>query len=364
MQTSLWMRSASWDILWILNGLWLFPLGIFFYYSPWATGFLNYLVIASPLVGGLHSFLPLLAVFASPAFREKILASKDRVVLIAALIFFGSVLFGVAGSFFLRAEFWLALGSIYLLWNTWHFSAQNFGVLSLYRARQGAESNQALDRKVDRYFCLLMGCLVQPMIWLCVEVRWGPFLKWLGPWVPGSILTNITLFLAVALTLSFCVFEWRKSQRSWPRLGYALSMGIQPFAGVIAYYPFHFLTYSIPHWLVEIGITGTIQTKDAEARSGRGWLALVGFVAASLLLIYFLEPGGEENPLVFSWWDQLRDYDLYSLELREQMHLAWSLPTLFMLMVLPRSFLHFYLSRQIYKSTHWTLSHLNKSSSL
>lgn len=326
MQNSLWMRSPSWDILWILNGLWLFPLGIFFYYSPWATGFLNYLVIASPLVGGLHSFLPLLAVFASPAFREKILASKDRVVLIAALIFFGSVLFGVAGSFFLRAEFWLALGSIYLLWNTW--------------------------------------CLVQPMIWLCVEVRWGPFLKWLGPWVPVSILTNITLFLAVALTLSFCVFEWRKSQRSWPRLGYALSMGIQPFAGVIAYYPFHFLTYSIPHWLVEIGITGTIQTKDAEARSGRGWLALVGFVAASLLLIYFLEPGGEENPLVFSWWDQLRDYDLYSLELREQMHLAWSLPTLFMLMVLPRSFLHFYLSRQIYRSTHWTLSHLNKSSSL
>lgn len=336
-----------------MSGLWLIPLGITFYYSPWSESFLNYLLIASPLVGGLHSFLPLLAVFASASFIERLKPRRRRVVIISSLVVAVSFLLGVLGGLYGRPEFWLLLGYGYLLWNTWHFSAQNFGMLSLYRTTQ--DQNQELDRKVDKYYCLAMGCLIQPIIWFCVEARWGPFIKLLPQWLPIQIISNVTLIAASLLTLAYIVWELKKQNRSFQKIAYVLSIAIQPFAGIWAYYPFHFLAYSIPHWMVEIGITGTIQTKDAKKASPIFTALVIGaLLSASLLLIYFLEPPGTEDPLIFAWWDQLAHGDIS----RESLYVQFTIPTLISFLIIPRSFLHFYLSRQIYKSTQWTLGKL------
>ncbi|WP_413290447.1 hypothetical protein [Bdellovibrio sp. HCB337] len=351
---SKWLRSPSWDSLWILSGLWLFPLGAILYYSPWSNSFLTYLLIAGPLVGGFHSFMPLLAVFSSESFVEKIKPQRKQIVMMSVLIVVVSMLLGVLGSAFARPEFWLLAGYVYLLWNTWHFSAQNFGVLSLYRSAQGQSDVQ--DRKIDKNFCLIMGCVIQPIIWFCIEARWGPFIRWIPSWIPTAVLTKATLTLAALLTAAYVVWEFRKKNPSYQKIAYALSLGIQPFAGVFAYYPFHFLVYSIPHWVVEIGITGSIQTNDAKKSKQPVFFAkMLGLILVCLALVYFLEPPGDRDANIFEWWEWLAFNEMST----ESVLVQWTLPTLISFLAVSRSFLHFYLSRQIYKSTRWTLGKIN-----
>lgn len=356
MQTK-WLRSASWDTFFIMSGLWLFPIGAALYFSPWYQPFLAYLLIAGPLVGGFHSFMPLLAVFSSESFVEKLKPQRREIVTMSVIVVGVSMLLGIVGSAFARPEFWLLAGYGYLLWNTWHFAAQNFGVLSLYRSTQGQSAEH--DRKFDKYFCLTMGCIIQPLIWFCIEARWGPFIRWIPKWIPTEILTTVTLVAAGLITASYIVWELRKPNRSYQKIAYALSIGIQPFAGVWAYYPFHFLVYSIPHWVVEIGITGSIQANDAKkSKQSIFYLKMLGLILACLALIYFLEPPGDQDAVIFEWWDQLTQNEIT----KDSVIVPWTFTTLVSFLAVSRSFLHFYLSRQIYKSTRWTLGKINANS--
>jgi|GEM_PF-5141593 hypothetical protein len=357
MRESKWLRSGPWDTLWILSGLWIFPLGALMFYSPYSKSFLDSLLLLSPLIGGLHSFLPLVAAVSVGTFIDKLKPNAKKIALISGVLFLVSFAFGVLGSYLARPEFWLALGYGYLLWNTWHFSMQNFGVFSLYRTVQG--QNDALDRNIDKYYCQIMGLIIQPIIWLCIETRWGPFLKYVPAGFPAEAITNVTLTVATLLTVAYIAWELKKKNRSFQKIGYALTIGIQPFAGILAYWPFHFLTYSITHWVVEIGITGTIQTESAkQSKLFHSILKIAGFFGVCLLLIYFLETSGDTDGQIFEYWDRSGFENLGT----ESLYASWTLPTLVSMLVLPRSFLHFYLSRQIYKSTRWTISKLRADS--
>ena len=340
-----------------MSGLWLAVVGAVFYFSPWYEQFLTHLLIASPVIGGLHSFFPLLAAVSSTAFIERLRPQKQKILLYSVFIVGVSFAMGILGSQLAQPEFWILLGYGYLVWNTWHFAAQNFGVMCLYRAK--SEQSRPLEVKIDKFYCLIMGCLIQPIIWFCIEARWGLFLRLKNEDFPAQFVTQVTLGFATLLTLAFVIWEAQKKQRSWPKILFAFSLLLQPFAGVMAYYPFHFLIYSIPHWMVEIGITGTIQANNAKKQNTgfKAALSIAGFLLTTALLIYWLEPTGYADPAIFTWWDELAWRDIGNTE---SLYLQLTLPTLVTLLLIPRSFLHFYLSRQIYKSTSWTLLNLRK----
>lgn len=357
MNKSNWLRSASWDSLWIMSGLWLFPLGAFFYYSHWSDSFLNYLFLAAPIIGGLHSFLPLIATFSSPGFAERMRPQKNRIIKMSVIIVGISFALSIAGGVFSRPELWLLLGYGYLLWNTWHFAAQNFGVLSLYRSI--SEQNSVLERKVDKFYCVTMGCVIMPLSWFCVEARWGPFINMFPSWIPVKAITIATIVAASVMTLAYIFFELQKKNRSFQKIAYVLSIGVQPFSAVWSYYPFHFLAYTIPHWMVEIGITGTIQSKEAKRSTKVAPLMVVGSILAlSMVLIYFLEMPLIEDGYVLTWWEQLANYDVPI----NNFYTQFTIPALISFLVVPRSFFHFYISRQVFKSTRWTLGMLKAES--
>lgn len=355
MSKSNWLRSASWDSLWIMSGLWLVPLGALFYNSPYSETFFYVLLLATPIIGGLHSFLPLIATFSSPGFAERMRPQKSRIIKMSAAVIVVSFALSVAGGMMNRPEMWLILGYGYLLWNTWHFAAQNFGVLSLYRSTN--EQNSVLERKIDKFYCVTMGCVIMPIVWFCVEARWGPFLKMFPTWIPVQALSIATVAVASAMTVAYIVYELRKENRSYQKIAYVLSIGIQPFAAVWAYYPLHFLAYSIPHWMVEIGITGTIQTKEAQRSTRMLPLVNMGVILGlSLALIYFLEMPLIEDGYVLTWWEQLANYEVPI----ETFYSQFTIPALISFLVVPRSFFHFYISRQVFKSTRWTLGMLKQ----
>lgn len=340
-----------------MSGLWLFPLGALFINSAYSETFFYALFIATPLIGGLHSFLPLIATFSSPGFAERIRPQKSRVILISTIVVVTSLALSILGGIYAQPEMWLILGYGYLLWNTWHFAAQNFGVLSLYRAT--SEQNSALDRKIDKFYCITMGCVMMPIIWICVTARWGPFVQMIPAWIPTQSILMTTIWMTAAMTFAYIGFELRKSNRSFQKMAYVLSIGIQPFGALWAYYPLHFLAYSIPHWMVEIGITGTIQTREAQRTTK--WLTVTNLALVfglALALVYFLEVPIVDDGYVLTWWEQLAKGDTAI----DSFYTQWTIPALISFLVVPRSFFHFYISRQVFKSTRWTLGMLKPKS--
>lgn len=301
--------------------------------------------------------MPLMATISSASIAKKIETNRKQIIKVCIFILVGTVGLSILGAQFVKSELWLTLGSLYLLWNTWHFSAQNFGVLSLYRGV--SNQNSILDRKVDKYFCLFMGCVLQPIIWLCIEARWGPIIKLLPRWSHWDVVINISLGVAVATCISYIIYELKKANRSYQKIGYALSISIQSFAGVWGYYPFHFLAYSVPHWLVEIGITGTIQANDvATSKKFKKYSKIAVYFGVLMALIFLLEPFTEDDGLVLNWWETLTTTNLSDSKIVAD----FSLATIISILILPRSFIHFYISRQIYKSTRWTIDQLKHRS--
>jgi hypothetical protein len=342
-----------------MSGLWLLPLGLLFYNSPWAESFLYLLLFAAPIIGGLHSFLPLIATFSSPGFAERMRLNKSRIIKVSLAVVLVSFALSVLGGVLSRPELWLVLGYAYLVWNTWHFAAQNFGVLSLYRSTH--EQNTPLERKLDKYYCITMGCVIMPILWFCIEARWGPFVRMMPEGLPIKAISTATLAFACGITLAYIGFELRKKNRSFQKIAYVLSISAQALVAVWAYYPFHFLAYSIPHWMVEIGITGTIQTKEAQSSLRWRFLLNMGLlIAASAVLIYFLEMPIVEDGYVLTWFEQLSKGDIPINDFYTQ----FTIPALISFLIVPRSFFHFYISRQVFKSTRWTLGMLRPASKI
>lgn len=359
MNHSKWLRSPSWDSLWIMSGLWLFPLGALLFNSPFSETFYYALFIATPIIGGLHSFLPLIATFSSPGFAERMRPQKTRIIVLSTIVVVLSLALSILGGVFAQPEMWLILGYGYLLWNTWHFAAQNFGVLSLYRAT--ADQSSPLERKIDKAYCISMGCVFMPIVWFCVTARWGPFIAMIPSWIPTHEILMATLWLTSLMTLAYVGFELRKKNRSYQKIGYVLSIAIQPFGAQWAYYPLHFLAYSVPHWMVEIGITGTIQTREAQ-RSTK-WLTLTNLAlvfGVAFALVYFLEVPIVDDGYVLTWWEQLAKGDTAI----NSFYTQFTIPALISFLVVPRSFFHFYISRQVFKSTRWTLEKLKPDSKI
>src|SRR5437773_6591514 len=136
-----WIKSPAWDLVWVLNALWLAPLvfllaqghddvraspvdGLFF-------------VLAVPLWFG-HRVSSAWLAYATPAYRPLLATQRLRFVVAPLAIA------GVCFALLLAPEsalpmpltervVWFAVLDYLLV--SYHFAAQHFGLLSLYRAR-------------------------------------------------------------------------------------------------------------------------------------------------------------------------------------------------------------------------------------
>jgi hypothetical protein len=193
------------------------------------------------------------------------------------------------------------LGIGYILWDRWHFCMQEFGVLSLYRAR--AEQRAKADRLFDRVFvvCLMLG--VNTLLYVNAGFGDDRDLLWLGTPVAalqGAPLQRAALgacALALLLTAAAVVREALHPQRSWPKLAYYALIGSHSL--ILYLLPnalsLFFLSYVFHHWMVAVGLFNLITLNGSEQRSApKRALAYVLHVGpwfiACLLLGMFFEP--------------------------------------------------------------------------
>ncbi len=122
---------------------------------------------------------------------------------------------------------WLAILDYLLV--SYHFAAQHFGLLSLYRARAGRASDAA-ERRLDRWFALLVGGgLVVLANALAGSIAFQD--RWIDPLLGAGVsdtfartLRDGSSILIVIMTVLVLRGELRSQRPSVPRVAYVLGV--------------------------------------------------------------------------------------------------------------------------------------------
>jgi len=329
-----WIRSPAWDLLWILNPLWLVPLVLLLAQghedarnSP-VDGL--FFVLAVPLWFG-HRVSSAWLAYATPSYRP--LLARQRLRFVVAPLVIAAACFGVllAPESVLPMPLtervvWLVVLDFLLV--SHHFAAQHFGLLSLYRARAGRAS-APIVRKLDRWFALVVGggfvVLAQALTGsVAFQERWlDPLLGPIGSDLLERTLHDGGVALVVALTAVVLWVELRSERPSLPRMAYVLGLAAMVLLAFLARDPFLFIVlWSVQHWSAAMGLTSLAASGGDPAPNGtrwqrllapihrRGWAVLVVLAVISTLLLPLLEVEAVTDDYVYAdrifgeaaWW--------------------------------------------------------------
>jgi hypothetical protein len=307
-----WIKSPAWDLVWVLNALWLAPLVLLLAWgyddvraSPVDTLFF---ALTVPLWFG-HRISSAWLAYATPAYRPLLATQRLRFVvapLAIAVACFAVLLApeSVLPMPLLERVLWLAVLDYLLV--SHHFAAQHFGLLSLYRARAGRASD-AIARRLDRWFALVVGggfVVVAEAVAgsIAFQDRWVDPLLGAG-WsdvVARTLRDGGTVFVALLTALMLTV-ELRSQRPSVPRMAYVLGVAAMVLFAFLARDPFLFIVvWSVQHWTAAMGLTSLAASGGREAPGARwhrllapinrrGWAVLLVLAVVSALLLPVME---------------------------------------------------------------------------
>jgi hypothetical protein len=307
-----WIKSPAWDLVWVLNALWLAPLVLLL-----ARGHddvraspvdVLFFALAVPLWFG-HRVSSAWLAFATPAYRPLLATQRLRFVvapLAIALACFALLLAPESALPMPLTERVVWLAVLDFLLASHHFAAQHFGLLSLYRARAGRASD-AMTRRLDRWFALVVGggfvVLAQALAGsIAFQDRWiDPLLGGGAADVFARTLRDGGIVLVAILTALMLRVELRSQRRSLPRVAYVLGVSAMVLFAFLARDPFLFIVlWSVQHWSAAMGLASLAASGGAEAPGAhwqrllapinrRGWAVLLVLAVVSTLLLPVLE---------------------------------------------------------------------------
>jgi hypothetical protein len=303
----MWIRSPWWDGIWILSGI---PFGAAL------TGLSTWLPTSAIILWTVlltqtgHLLSPMVLAWSHEDFRAIILRRRIKFVVVPMAILIGAALIGVVAGRHVPnmrfdainfafaagpttfAEFknpFMAMVALYAAWNAYHFGKQAFGVMSIYRHKQGGYGSR--QRRIDLLYCctVVWAAMVMPFIPRIAQgvhdlVGWPtaphPFLDYVKPVYLGAAIVLITAMLGC---------EWF-SGRSLSRAIFILADGL----GLILIWQFGlwgFAIISLNHWLVAIGIASHIRGNSLNCSPWPFAMAVmgVGFALFCLLFVDFAE---------------------------------------------------------------------------
>jgi hypothetical protein len=307
-----WIKSPAWDLVWVLNALWLGPLVLLLAWghddvraSP-VDGL--FFALTVPLWFG-HRVASAWLVYATPAYRPLLAAQRLRFVVAPLAVAVGCFALLLAPESVLPmplSERVVWLGALNYLLVSHHFAAQHFGLLSLYRARAGRASD-AIARRVDRGFALVVGggfvVLAEALAGsIAFQDRWiDPLLGASGADAFARALRDGGIALVGVLTALVLGLELRSRRPSLPRVAYVIGVSAMVLVAFLAHDPFLFIVlWSVQHWSAAMGLTSLAASGGAQETAARwqrllgpvnrrGWAVLLVLAAVSALLLPAME---------------------------------------------------------------------------
>jgi hypothetical protein len=308
-----WIKSPAWDLVWILNPLWLAPLVLLLAHghddvrtSP-VDGL--FFALAVPLWLG-HRVSSAWLAYATPAYRPLLATQRLRFVvapLAIAVACFGLLLApeSVLPMPLTERVLWFAVLDYLLV--SHHFAAQHLGLLSLYRARAGRTSD-AVARRLDRWFALVVGggfvVLAEALAGsIAFQDRWiDPLLGAAGgSEVFGRTLRDGGIVFVVILTALMLRVEVRSHRPSLPRAVYIVSVSAMVLFALLVRDLFLFIVlWSVQHWGAAMGLASLAASGGVQATGAhwqrllapinlRGWAVLLVLAVLSTLLLPVME---------------------------------------------------------------------------
>ena len=211
-----------------------------------------------------------------------------------------------------HARLWgyFALAYVMIVWERWHFCAQEFGVLAIYRIR--ARQTAPADKAFDRLYTVVLMLGVNMTLFLClgfestrVLLYGTPLMHYQGPLLHGIALLAFSLGMGM---FGFGLLrEWRHPQRSLPKLLFYGLIGVHTL--LLYVYPsaggLFFLSYSLHHWMVAIGLFGRVSLNSytgasrlgAFAKLGRGFGPVLALCVLGHLFFGSLDTAGNLTPI-------------------------------------------------------------------
>ncbi len=189
---------------------------------------------------------------------------------------------------------------------TYHFAAQHFGALSLYRTRV-ERAGCARTRRLDRIFALgAGGALIFVADILAGSVAYQDL--WIDRWrIPAWLVSQqegireIALMVLLIGTVLMLVAEARATRRSLPRVLYILGLAAMAAIALQPRSPFLFLViWTSQHWILATGLASQTPGEEPAPVSGairrvvhelnaRPWAIVVVMIVFSILLLPFFE---------------------------------------------------------------------------
>ena len=307
-----WIKSPAWDLVWILNALWLSPLVLLL-----ARGHDDvrasavdglFFALTVPLWFG-HRVSSAWLAYATPAYRPLLATQRLRFVVAPLAIAVACFALLLAPESVLPMPLtervvWFAVLNYLLV--SHHFAAQHFGLLSLYRARAGRASD-ARTRRLDRCFALVVGGGFVVMAdaltgSIAFQERWIDPLLGVG-WsdVFARTLRDAGFASVVILTALMLRAELRSQRPSLPRAAYVLGVSAMVLLALLARDPFLFIVvWSVQHWSAAMGLSSLAAAGGARAPDAhwqrllapinrRGWAVLLVLAVVSALLLPVME---------------------------------------------------------------------------
>ena len=328
-----WIKSPAWDLVWVLNALWLAPLVFLL-----ARGHehvrtspvdLLFFALTVPLWLG-HRVSSAWLAYATPAYRPLLAKQRLRFVVVplaVAVTCFAVLLApeSVLPMPLTERVVWLAV--VDYVFVSYHFAAQHFGLLSLYRVRAGRASDP-VTRRLDRWYALVVGggfvVLAQALAGsIAFQDRWiDPLLGASGADMFARALSDGGVVLVVILTALMLGVELRSRRPSLPRVAYVVSVSAMVLFAFLARDPFLFLVlWSVQHWSAAMGLTSLAASGGAQASGAhwqrllgpinrRGWAVLLVLAVVSTLLLPVIEVEAVSTEYVYAdrifgnaaWW--------------------------------------------------------------
>jgi hypothetical protein len=295
----------------MLSALWLAPLALWLAgnHSASESGPLDALYFAITALFWIgHRLGSAWLAYSTEAYRPLLRAAPVRFLYIPFLVSaacFAVLLPSDAALPFTRVERFTALAILDYAASTYHFGAQHFGALSLYRTRAGHSANSGMRRR-DRLFALGVG---GGLVFLADALAGTAAYQkvWLDSWMPAgvtSIMEPIRSGALLVLCISTVVMllaELRAPCRSPPRILYILGLAVMVAIALQPRSLFLFLViWTSQHWIMASGLisrvpraepfsTGGYVRRALHALNSRGWAIIVLVMLVSILLLPLFE---------------------------------------------------------------------------
>src|ERR1700757_2412227 len=309
--SSPWVRGPLWDGFWMLSALWLAPIVLLLargYSNPESSplDLLYFGLTALFWIG--HRLSSTYLADCTEAYRPLLREQPIRFVALPLLITAGCfAVFLPADSAlpWTREERLIGLAIIDYACVTYHFAAQHFGALSLYRSR--ADRGSCIQtRRLDCFFALTAG----GGILFFADILAGAVAyqdQWVDRWFPAWIVSaengirgGATLAL-FAITAIMLVAELRTPQWSLPRMLYIIGLAVMVGLALRPRSLFLFLViWTSQHWILATGLASQTPSAESAPITGvirrslhtlnvRPWAVVLFLMSLSLVLLPIFE---------------------------------------------------------------------------